>query len=65
MGTLVNKKKGTTNLNNVITEIFSNIDTFFSSKSLQPASDPLGYSAQIYTMIDFVNVTDTIGPSQG
>jgi hypothetical protein len=65
MGTLVNKKKGTTNINNVITEIKSNIDQFVSSKTLQPASDPLGYSPQIYSMIDFVNVTDTIGPSQG
>jgi hypothetical protein len=58
-------KKKTANVNVQIAEIerFSNLDTV--EAAIAPSIEPATYSPLIHSMIDFVNVTDTIGPSQG
>jgi len=59
------KKKTTANVNVQIAEIerFSNMDTI--EAAVGPTIENIAYSSLVYTMIDFVNVTDIIGPSQG
>ena len=57
-------KKRTANVNVQIAEIerFSNLDAV--EAAIGPSIESATLSPQIYSMIDFVNVTDTIGPSQ-
>ena len=58
-------KKRTADVNVKIAEIdrFANLDVM--EAAVGPSIDSATLSPQIYNMIDFVNVTDTIGPSQG
>ena len=57
-------KKRTSNVNVTIAEIerFSNMDSI--ETAIFPSIEDPTVSPLIYSMIDFVNVTDTIGPSQ-
>ena len=58
------KKKTTANVNVQIAEIerFSNMDAI--EAAIAPSVEIPTVSPIIYSMINFVNVTDTIGPSQ-
>jgi len=64
MGTQQKKKKRTTDARSTISEIKRTQDADAIRLAIQPTFE-IGYSPLGVSMIDFVNVTDTVGASQG
>ncbi len=64
MGSHHKKKKKTENVNVVIADISRDADQEASKAALQPSYEGNTYIVPSRSMIDFVNVTDTIDPSQ-
>ena len=64
MGSNSRKRKKTTDVNVVITEIKQDADQDATKLAIQPTFEGTGFIPSIRSSIDFVNVTDTIDPSQ-
>jgi len=64
MGSHHKKKKKTTNVNVIVADISRDADQEASKAALQPSYEGNTYIPPTRTMIDFVNVTETIDPSQ-
>ncbi len=64
MGSQHKKKKKTTNVNVVVADIQDTVDQQATKDAIQPAFEGTTYMPPMRAMIDFVNVTETIDPSQ-
>ncbi len=64
MGTQTNKKKSISSNQSVVDEIKRDADLDSNQLALQPVFEGSTYTKLVVQQIDFVNVTDSIGPTQ-
>jgi len=65
MGTHHRRRKTTSNQNSIINQMRRDSDLDQNKLALQPTFEGTTYTVSMVSQIDFVNVTDSVDPSQG
>lgn len=64
MGTQSKKKKSTASTKSIVDEIKRDTDLDANKLAIQPIFEGTTYTKMVVQQTDFINVTDSIGPTQ-